>query len=352
MDLGSLSGIVDGLSKIDPLGNLIDLGASALGLPPEVTNVVKIAVGAATNDPMLLVSGAVGMAGSLGDGAAGSGPDTELPPLAGGSDPMPGYAPELPDPVPLTPAGVGTWSPPGGTGGGAPDVNTGVPYPLDPDLAGYRDCLQILQSNFDTFDAAVGARDNCFSRDGLQAISVDPNASPLLKRATGFLLDHPEYYNRLDMAAGLGGPDRVIGRMDVNAELGRVEAQMGACAAPPPSGCFGGGHPSSSAGGLRNIVCNPDMNIEDKIEAVLQHVTQSTDSELEDVMGQMSALQDQRAGTKDPAKARKLDQSYEQLQLRLQRCIERRQQMFQLMSNVSEKFNEMAKVAIQNMARA
>jgi hypothetical protein len=40
------------------------------------------------------------------------------------------------------------------------------------------------------------------------------------------------------------------------------------------------------------------------------------------------------------------------LQFRIQRAVERRSQMFQLMSTLSEKFNEMAKVAIQNLGRA
>jgi phosphoglycolate phosphatase-like HAD superfamily hydrolase len=103
---------------------------------------------------------------------------------------------------------------------------------------------------------------------------------------------------------------------------------------------------------VRGVLADSSLSLEDKMEAVLQHVSDSSDAEAQDVMAQIAAVQDQRAGTTDPQQATKLDQSYEQLQLRLQKCMERHDQMFTLMSNISQKFDGMAKVAIENLGRA
>ena len=68
-------------------------------------------------------------------------------------------------------------------------------------------------------------------------------------------------------------------------------------------------------------------------------------------------LAEKRAGTKQDDKEgqkalAKSQQNLELLQQRMQRAVERRKQMYDLMSNMSSKFNEMAKTAIQNLARA
>ena len=67
---------------------------------------------------------------------------------------------------------------------------------------------------------------------------------------------------------------------------------------------------------------------------LLSRVMGSLDKDIEDAAKAV-------AGGKDP------DASF-----RLQRLMERRTQMFNLLSNMSAKFNEMTKTAIQNMSRA
>lgn len=107
------------------------------------------------------------------------------------------------------------------------------------------------------------------------------------------------------------------------------------------------------------------MSLEEKIQAILMLITESVDQEIEQTMQGIADAQDRLAQTRDGrAKAQKpagqathaketeQQREIEKLQLKLQKLIERRKQMFELMSNLSSKFNEMAKTAIQNLGRA
>ncbi|GMU09668.1 hypothetical protein [Corallococcus caeni] len=263
--------------------------------------------------------GGVGRPGSGGPGKPGSG--------TGGTDGVSGR------PGQGTP---GTGRP----GSGGSSGGTGA---LDPNLAGYVDALQVLDQNWDTFDAAVGAKDGKLTMANLEAVLANPAASPTLKRAAQFFKDHPEYFRRLEMAESGGGPDGVASWKDLDAELGEV--------AKPP-----GGGRSTGGSRARDIVDNPNMSIEQKVQALLMGITEDTDSELLDVMNEMASAREERAtlGTSDSDKARgaKLDTSMQELELRLQTLMEKRKAMFDLMSNMSSKFNEMAKTAISNLRSA
>jgi hypothetical protein len=98
------------------------------------------------------------------------------------------------------------------------------------------------------------------------------------------------------------------------------------------------------------------MSLEEKLQAILTLITRDTDDEILDLMNVMASVRDQRAalGTDESSRAQdaKLETTMEQLNLRLQRLMEKRKQMFDLMSNISAQFNEMAKQAIQNLGRA
>jgi hypothetical protein len=107
---------------------------------------------------------------------------------------------------------------------------------------------------------------------------------------------------------------------------------------------------------VTDIINNPNMSLEEKLQAILTLITQDTDDEILDVMKEMASAREERAklGTDQSSRAReaKLETTMEQLNLRLQKLMEKRKQMFDLMSNISSKFNEMAKQAIQNLGRA
>ncbi|RKI63942.1 hypothetical protein D7X55_18880, partial [Corallococcus sp. AB049A] len=209
-------------------------------------------------------------------------------------------------------------------------------------LQAYADALHVLDDNWDTFDAMGGVKDGKLSLASLEAMLDNPAASPTLKRAAQFFKDHPEYWNRLEMAES--GRDGIAGWKDLDAELDAV--------AKPSTG----GGRSTGGSRARDIVDNPNMSIEQKVQALLMGITEDTDSELLDVMNEMASAREERAtlGSSDSDKARgaKLDTSMQELELRLQTLMEKRKAMFDLMSNMSSKFNEMAKTAISNLRSA
>lgn len=282
--------------------------------------------------------------------------DCPPPATGGGSGPGPGSGAGRP--------GGGTGGagrPGGGTGGssdhgsqgpggtGRPGSGSSNPGSLDPNLAGYRDALRVLDQNWDTFDTAVGAKDGKLSMANMEALLGSPAASPTLKRAAQFFKDNPEYFNRLEMAAGSGLKDGVASRQDLNAELA-VVAKLPEVPGTSPN------RPNTGGTRARDIVDNPNMSIEQKVQALLMGITEDTDAELLDVMNEMASAREERAtlGTSDSDKARgaKLDTSMQELELRLQTLMEKRKAMFDLMSNMSSKFNEMAKTAISNLRSA
>ncbi|WP_375741868.1 hypothetical protein NR800_19875 [Corallococcus interemptor] len=230
----------------------------------------------------------------------------------------------------------------GGTGGAGRPGGSGGSGAVDPDLQEYADALQVLDENWDTFDTAKGTKDGKLTMADLEAVLDSPAASSTLKRAAQFFTDHPEYWHRLEMAAS-GGRDGVTSWQDLDAELGSVAKPTG-------------GGRSTGGSRARDIVDNPNMSIEQKVQALLMGITQDTDEELLDVMNEMASAREERAalGTSPSDKARgaKLDTSMQELELRLQTLMEKRKAMFDLMSNMSSKFNEMAKTAISNLRSA
>ncbi|QQR43098.1 hypothetical protein JKA73_29215 [Myxococcus xanthus] len=275
----------------------------------------------------------------------------------------PGRGGTTPPGTGCTPGGGGTTAPgTGGTsgGGGSAPVSgsppTSTASPLDPDFHEYHDALRVLSANWDTFDTAVGARDNVLTRDNLDAILSSPAASSTLKRAAQFFKDHPAYYDRLEMAAGVGPRDGIVGRPDVTAALRQADAAQASSGTQPASGAGGSRPVGGASSNVRSIVDNPNMSIEDKIQAILMSISSDTDEEILDVMEQMANVRDQRAslgtGEADRKAGAKLESSMQELELRLQRLVEKRKAMFDLMSNMSSKFHEMAKTAISNLRSA
>ena len=100
---------------------------------------------------------------------------------------------------------------------------------------------------------------------------------------------------------------------------------------------------------MRAILDDPTLSHEDKIQLMLQQMSDGLDADIVDTLSAQDSAKTGGTSQSDQVKAQK---DSEQLQLKLQKLMERRKQMFDLMTNMSEKFNEMSKAAIQNMARA
>lgn len=106
----------------------------------------------------------------------------------------------------------------------------------------------------------------------------------------------------------------------------------------------------------KDLINDPRLSIEEKVQAMLMALTKEVDGELLKVMEELSAAQGERAGmATQKGKEKELadkDRNIEFLHLRLQKLVERRKAMFDLMSNMSAKFNEMAKTALSNLRSA
>ncbi|AGC47688.1 hypothetical protein MYSTI_06415 [Myxococcus stipitatus DSM 14675] len=268
------------------------------------------------------------------------------PPTTGGTRP-PSTGGTSPGTRPPTTGGASPGTRPPTTGGQPPrpggTEGSKLPTSKEPDFGEYLDAVKVLRDNWGTFDTAVGAKDDRVSRENLVALLENPAVSSTLKRAAQFFKDHPEYFDRLEMAAGKGSRDGVIGPGDVTAELA----------------LSGGKTPSTSTekgSNVRALIDDPRMSIEDKVQAILGAISSETEDEILEVMGQMASAGENRAvlGTTDADKraAAKIDGDMRALELRLQRLVEKRKSMFDLMSNMSAKFNEMAKTAISNLRNA
>lgn len=347
-----------------PMATVVDLAGDALGLPPVLTNSIKAATGVMTGNVMLAASGMAGVASEL---TANPSAQTEYCPSPDGGRASAGYA-----------------SPPS-TASASAASRGGT---MDPMSVTYRDALKTLAANFSVFDTLQGKKgDGKFNLQTLQEAATHPSLSPELRDAARFFLQHPEYRHVLDTANKGGNPDGTFSQQDVQKALKKVNADIAAygviappapspgcsppVSSPPPAGSPGGPgncapppvplptpQPSPGCGGssgnLRDILNNPNMSMEEKLQAILMMITRDTDDELLGVMSEMASLREERAtlGSGDAGRAAKLDTSMEQLNLRLQKLMEKRKQMFDLMSNISSNFNEMAKTAIQNLGRA
>lgn len=360
-----------------PMASIVDIAGDRLGLPPLLTNSIKAAAGVMTGNVMMTASGALGVFSELTKNPAAQ---TEFYPAQDAAKAQEGYAPA--------------------TQRAASAAKTGY---LEPSILKYQEALRTIAANFSILDTLNSKQNSKFDLSTLQKAAQHPNFSPELRSAARFLLEHPEYRNMLDTAGKGGSVDGTISQLDVQRALKKVNddiAQYGVrqpstpapSKPPPPGGPSNPGTPgqpgtpveskppstgqpsppvesapptapapkpsgsSGASGSVSDIINNPNMSMEEKLQALLTLITQDTDSEILDVMKEMSNARDERAklGTDDSGRARaaKLESTMEQLNLRLQKLMEKRKQMFDLMSNISSKFNEMAKQAIQNLGRA
>jgi hypothetical protein len=353
-----------------PMATVVDFAGDKLGLPPLLTNSIKAAAGVMTGNVMMAASGALGVVSELQKNPAAQ---TEFHPAQDAAKAQEGYA---------TAAAAHQASPAASTG-----------Y-LEPSVLQYQEALRTIAANFGILDTLCGKKNSKIDQKTLQLAAQNPNLSPELRRAARFLLERPDYRNMLDTAGKGGSVDGTISQLDVQQALKKVNddiAQYGvrqpstpAPSTPPPPAKPGTpvetrppstgqpsppvessppivptpkpGGSSEASGTVSDIINNPNMSMEEKLQALLTIITRDTDDEILDVMKEMSSARDERAklGTDDKSRTRaaKLETTMEQLNLRLQKLMEKRKQMFDLMSNISSKFNEMAKQAIQNLGRA
>jgi hypothetical protein len=388
-----------------PMATAVDFAGDKLGLPPLLTNSIKAVSGALTGNMMMAASGALGVMSELQRHPAAQ---TEFCPCSDPARAQDGYAPAehgasgggtagsgagSSAPSNTTNTGTTGTGASGGTSGTSASGGTASTGCLEPGVIEYQEALRTLAANFGILDTLCGKRNGKIDVQTLEVAANNSNLSPELRKAARFMLQHPEYRNMLDTAGKGGRVDGTISQLDVQQALKKVNEDIArhgvrqpstsrpapapstpapAPSTPPTSTTPPAGQPttpapgtstppktgggSEASGSVSDIINNPNMSMEEKLQAILTIITRDTDDEILGVMQEMSSVRDERAGlgtdAKSQARAAKLETTMEQLNLRLQKLMEKRKQMFDLMSNISSKFNEMAKQAIQNMGRA
>ena len=350
--LRGLGSALGGVTSLLSGGALIDAAGNALGLPPAITHAAKVAVGAMTGNVMLAADGAMGLAQELTKNPPAT---TEYAPPADSARACEGYA---------SPPARGTSS--AGTSGPAQACGGTQGSHLDPKMNDYFHALQTLQQNFRYLDATDGKLDGNLSRGDLQRISQDARVSPELRQAARFLVDNPGYFERLD---NTGAPKRMQGLREgvanddhftehsLRNELNTVRADFARYGQPASTGGASSGSTSGTASSsMKGIINDPSMSLEEKIETILMALTEKMDGEILQTMDALAAAQDRQAGIKNDKGDEKAladsQRDIDRLNMRLQKLVEKRKMMFEMMSTLSMKFNEMAKTALSNMRSA
>jgi hypothetical protein len=329
--------LLKAVSALDPLTAALDAGLGVLPLGDDtkglLKGVAKVAAAMTTGNVVMGASGVADFAGGIGAWSASREPEY-LPP----EDPA------------LAASGYAV------------------------DGRQLEDALQVLRDQFaalETAGAFLKLRDGVLTREDLLAAANDPDVPARLRQCAAFFLAHPEEMEKL------GGPRGRVQLSDVEVALLRLPRSHGpAPARPPPSEPAPAPAPrpappsepstrgerappkAKPTSDLRKILSDPRLSLEQKLELVTQQLLRGLDEEILSTMDELATAQDSLAAAKDKpgkaknAKATELQRGVELIQLRLQKLIERRTQMFQLMSTLSDKFHEMAKVALHNLARA
>jgi hypothetical protein len=343
-------------------GALFDALGNAVGLPPVITNAAKTVVGAVTGNVLLVADGGLGLAKELSQNQAAF---TEYVAPKDSKLACEGYARLEERRGPAREMTQGSWGTPGSSAPGEvrPDGA------LDPSILQYRDALKTLNANFTLFDTSDGVKNGKFTRQTLEKVANDSQQPGSVREAARFLLAHPEYRAQLDTASQKGGfVDGTFSTKDVRAALSDVEERISKYGVR--SGTTGGTRspvcgtrPEESTRprfpcepGVRDIINDPSMSLEEKIEAMLLGMTEKMDGEILGLMDDLAEAQDRQShiknGKGDEKALADSQRDIDRIQLRLQKLVEKRKMMFEMMSTLSMKFHETAKTAISNMRGA
>lgn len=387
------------IGALDPISIGIDLGAQLLGLPPEVKNAAKIVVGVMTGDLICAANGAIGLAGNMAEVA-----QTEWKPSQYGASGQ-GYAPPGND--------SHRASPPSAAGGSSSQsvdnqpTTGGTPNCGPTPAAGGKGAVLtaadrewyaawgVLETNFDKAETAgFGLRDNFLTWNDIRQLANRSDVSSDVRNAAAFMLEHPERFKEEMLARGSRHPftgDMGFNRDDLllmvreGQRRGAFEPVTGnggpggGCVGPTGSGAggpsAGGGSPVtggsggvggtggactpggvSSGGGvgaqdpIDAIMNDPTLSTTEKAEAILMEIMNSLDGEMMGLLKKMQKVRKEQAGAgDDQEKSADLASSMEQMQHQLQKVMERRTQMFSLLTNISKLSHEASMQAVNNM---
>ncbi|HEX4620876.1 MAG TPA: hypothetical protein VH208_04840 [Myxococcaceae bacterium] len=358
-----IESFVDSVEGLDPLNGLMHLGddlLKGLGVPKELTDALNIAVGTLTGDLGMAVQGGVSEVGDISSDASAHPGTTEVGAPTG------------------APAG---YSAPASTADAPP---TGAPHamdlssqdtqdwmPSDPDLrAKYLDWRnQFGLDGGSKWNQMVNGGKDGFAKALKQKLESDP---ALL---AAFEQDH-----HVKMCNSVGGGDEEImvtndapssrGSWDTPAARPGIDhsyLNQPPNGSPPPGGSGGDPGLQDQIGQIMN---DPSLSLEDKVMAVLMACYDKMDKDVLQAAANLGSAQAQ-GNPSNPAQPATQDassgfytntgappgappsgsgsQSTQTLEIQLQDLIQKRTQLFDLMSNMSKNFNDAAMNSISNM---
>jgi hypothetical protein len=289
--LGGAGGVGGLLGGGNPLTNIFESVGKQLGIPDEILHVGELAAGIYTGNIPLALQGASGLFQDL----------SKNPPA------QTEYCP-----------------PKQGCGGYCDDG------PSKADLE-HRDALVTLNKHFDKFDGfnfgpfSFG-KDGLITQDELRRLIDNPNTPADVKKAANYFLEHPEHFNTLEQSAGIGGKDGLVGKLDVNAELAKLNEKIaakgegssgpdrcgtqspgiaeGGCVPPPPYQC---GNDDELAREIKKLLANKNLPMEAKIMAFATAMASKLDKAIDQQMKKVEGLADKQTkgfaeGASDKAK--------------------------------------------------
>jgi hypothetical protein len=152
------------------------------------------------------------------------------------------------------------------------------------------------------------------------------------------------------MAGGLGN---ALGGLPAQGGLpvgGGIPALGG-----PAAGAQGGNDPFGAGNDVGNIMGDPGMTMEDKVVMLLMKLTKSFDRQIEQQANRLQALQNQQgAGGKGgggKGGGAGGQPSIDVESMNLKRLIDKRAQMFDMLRQVIDKYNQTAKGMIDGLGR-
>lgn len=186
----------------------------------------------------------------------------------------------------------------------------------------------------------------------------------------------PQQYGASQYGGGAGAMSAPVGRGSPGAMsgLGAMGGTRGGAMGGPMGGgtYMPGGRPvyagPGSLGAMSGILSDPALTVEDKVTLFLMQIMKRMDNEIEQQMNYVNQLQNQGgrrgqaggAGGGDPNAAAATaaglepggsDSSIDVETIKLKRLIDKRSQMFDMLRQIVDKYNETAKGIIQSMGR-
>jgi hypothetical protein len=212
-----------------------------------------------------------------------------------------------------------------------------------------RSAIQTLFDNFDYFDWASGTfgfKDGYMSKAGLEYALKDPDASIQIKAAARFLLDHPELLAELGLQNDKSINKDVVGvwlRADaqrpqppLDDEKDDVPARSTSPHTTPRRDAFDNE--------VEDVLGDPSLTIEDQVALVIMLIMKQMDREIQHQTRHISDLQ------KAQGKNGK-DTSIDVETMKLKRTIDKRGQMFDMLRQIIDRYNQTAKAIIDTIGR-